>query len=46
MAESLADGELLEVQADALPIPVLADAMIGAEHPSLRCPARPGAAYS
>ena len=45
MAEALAGGEILEVEADALPIPVLADAMIGAEHGTLRCPDKPGAAY-
>ena len=32
VTEALAGGKILEVEADALPIPILADAMIGAEH--------------
>ena len=46
MAKALAGGKILEVEADALPIPILADAMIGAEHGTLRCPGKPDAAYS
>ena len=36
MAKALARGKILEIQADALSIAVLADPVIGAEHGSLR----------